>query len=138
MVGQTVTIQGSKVTLDGSGTGGAVTFSLSAPSASTKVTIADASGNTLRVLELGAEKAGLIQAKWDGRDSTGTPQPAGAYSVSVSATGSSGSTVPVSQNVTGIVKSLSFDQGYPVLNLNNGVAAPVSDLLRVGSPPSNT
>jgi flagellar basal-body rod modification protein FlgD len=138
MVGQTVTIQGSKATLDGDGTGGAVMFSLSAPAASAKITIADASGNTLRVLDLGSQKAGLVQARWDGRDSTGTLQPAGTYSVSVSATGSSGATVPVNQNVSGIVTSLSFDQGYPVLNLNNGVAAPVSDLLRVGSAPSNT
>jgi hypothetical protein len=33
---------------------------------------------------------------------------------------------------------VSFDKGYPVLELDNGVAVPVSDLLKVAVPKSPT
>ena len=43
--------------------------------------------------------------------------------------------MPVDQKTVGIVEAVSFDKGYPVLHLDNGVSVPVSDLLQVDSPP---
>jgi flagellar basal-body rod modification protein FlgD len=137
LVGKTATIQGSVAALDGRGNGAPITFMLNSASAATKATIRDSSGNTVRVLDLGARNAGITQVTWDGRNLAGNLQPAGNYSISVAATGSNGGPVSVSQNISGLVSSLSFDQGYPVLNLQNGISAPVSELIRVESPPSN-
>ena len=89
------------------------------------------------MVDLGAKAAGLVQFIWDGRNSAGNVQPAGNYTITVSATGASGGPVSVSQDISGTVKSVSFDQGYPVLTLQNGVSAPASELLRVESPPTN-
>jgi hypothetical protein len=55
----------------------------------------------------------------------------------VTATNESGAAVSVEQKTVGLVEAISFDQGYPVLHLDNGAVAPVSDLLRVDSPPSD-
>jgi len=137
LVGTRATIQGSMVNLSGSGIGAPVTFQLASASAATTLLIQDANGNTVRTLDLGARGAGISQVTWDGRNSAGNLQPAGNYSVSVSATSSNGGPVSVSQNITGTVRSVSFDKGYAVIGLDNGVSAPVSELLRVESPPTN-
>jgi flagellar basal-body rod modification protein FlgD len=138
MVGSQATVRGSIVSIDGSGIGTPLSYTLSEKAETTTVTITDSSGNTIRTLEGGAQGAGLVTVQWDGKNSTGTVQPKGSYTVSVSATDSDGETVSVSQETTGLVVGVSFDQGYPVLELDSGVSAPVSDLLRVGSPTSAT
>lgn len=138
MVGSQATVRGSIISIDGRGLGAPVSFTLSGEAKNTTVTIVDASGNTVRTLEAGAHGAGLVTVQWDGKNNTGTTQPAGSYSVAVSATNAEDEPVSVSQEATGLVVGVSFDQGYPVLHLDSGVSAPVSDLLRVGSPTSAT
>jgi hypothetical protein len=44
--------------------------------------------------------------------------------------------VTVSQETSGLIQSVSFDKGYPVLNLDSGVSVPVADLLKVNTPPN--
>jgi flagellar basal-body rod modification protein FlgD len=138
LVGKTATLQGKTLTLDGSGTGATATFSLAAASSTTKATIQDSNGNTVREIDLGAKNAGVTQFTWDGHNSTGTAQPAGSYTVTISATASSGGAVSVSQDLSGVVTSVSFDKGYAVLTLDNGVSAPASELIRVDSTPSGS
>ena len=137
LVGKRATIQGRMVSLDSSGSGVPVTFQVNASSAKTTATIQDASGNTVRTIDLGARNSGIVQFTWDGRNSSGNLQPAGNYSVTITAAASTGAPISVSQDITGTVGSVSFDKGYPVINLQNGVSAPASELLRVESPPSN-
>ena len=72
--------------------------------------------------------------QWDGKNDTGNLQPAGTYTVAVSATNAAGGPVAVDQNTTGVVQAVSFSTGSPVLDLNNGVSVPLSDLLEVDSP----
>lgn len=135
MVGQVATVKGSIITTDGSGIGAQLSFSQDAKSADTIVQIQDASGNVVRTLDMGARPAGITKVTWDGRNDTGTVQPAGSYGVAVKATNDTGAAVSVSQQTSATVTGVSFDKGYPVLQLSNGVSAPVSDLLRVESPP---
>ncbi len=130
IVGQTATVKGSVVTSTQ-----AVGFTLSGPTAKTTVNISDSSGRVVRSIELGAKNAGYVATSWDGRDMAGILQPQGSYNIQVTATNANGGAVAVDQHTSGTVKSISFDQGYPVLNLDNGAQAPVSDLLRVDSPP---
>jgi flagellar basal-body rod modification protein FlgD len=80
---------------------------------------------------MGARPQGLSTFMWDGRDAAGNVMPKGPYAISVVTTDANGGAVSVSQETTGVVSSVSFDQGYPVLQLDNGVSVPVSDLLRV-------
>lgn len=134
MVGNEVTVKGSMVTASGGGTAVPINFKLAGDTESTVVTIRNQSGKVVRTLDLGAREDGLVKISWDGRDQSGMVQPAGTYVVSVTAKNDKASAVSVSQETTGIVKSVSFDKGYPVLQLDNGTAVPVSDLLRVAAP----
>jgi flagellar basal-body rod modification protein FlgD len=135
MVGQVATVKGSLVTTDGSGLGVPLAFKQDLGSADTVVQIQDANGRVVRTLDLGERPAGISRITWDGRSDDGIVQPAGTYAVAIQAKDEDGGTVVVSQETSGTITGVAFDKGYPVLHLSNGVSAPVSDLLRVESPP---
>lgn len=137
LVGNQATVRGSIVTSDGTGFGTPISFTLSAPSDETVVTIRNQAGQAIRTFDIGAKAAGIANLRWDGKNDAGVIQPAGSYVVSVAAKDSGGSPVSVNQESTSVVDAVSFDKGYPVLHLQNGVSVPVSDLLRVKSPPNN-
>jgi flagellar basal-body rod modification protein FlgD len=133
LVGKSVTVKGTITTLDSSGIGSPVNFSLGDNAATVDVSFTDSSGKTVRTMHLGAQSTGLVRMTWDGRDDTGLAQPPGAYAVTVVAKDSTGATVDTNQETNGIVTSIGFDKGYPNLQLDNGVSAPASDLLRINN-----
>jgi flagellar basal-body rod modification protein FlgD len=135
MVGQVATVKGSLITTDGSGIGEPVAFSQDRASDQTTIQIQDASGTVVRTLDLGGRDAGITRITWDGRSDAGLVMPKGTYAVALKATDKDGGTVVTSQETSGTITGVAFDKGYPVLHLSNGVNAPVSDLLRVESPP---
>lgn len=135
MVGQIATVKGSLITTDGSGVGAPVAFTQDRSSDNTVVQIQDANGKIVRTLDLGERPAGISRITWDGRSDDGLVMPAGTYAVALKATDADGGTVVTSQETSGTITGVAFDKGYPVLHLSNGVSAPVSDLLRVESPP---
>jgi len=135
LVGKTATVKGSLVTATGSGTAVPVNFTLASATDSTNVSIQNASGKVIRTIPVGAHSPGLVKVNWDGRDDQGNVMAAGTYAVSVQAKTKDGSAVSVAQETTGLVKSVAFDKGYPVLTLANGMQVPVSDLLKVESSP---
>jgi flagellar basal-body rod modification protein FlgD len=136
LVGSVATVRGSMVTVDGTGVGTAVGFSLSGDSSSTVVTVRNQNGQVVRTMDLGERKAGFVSLQWDGRDEAGNIQPAGTYVIGVQAEDAVGTPISVSQETTGKIKQVSFDKGYPVLTLENGLAVPVSDLLKVAVSPT--
>jgi flagellar basal-body rod modification protein FlgD len=138
LVGKTVSLNGKTVTTDGSGGAAGFSFTLGTPSDSTTITISDSQGNVVRTIDAGPEKAGLVKMAWDGKNDSGTNQLAGSYTVTVAAKSSNGAPIAVTQNATGVVQAVSFDKGYPELQLDNGLDAPVSDLLEVQSTPTTT
>ncbi len=135
LVGQDVVVSGNRLTHEG--TGAPVLFNLDAATAETKVVVLDEFGKEVKTIDLGPQVAGRGQVRWDGTDNTGTRVPPGTYSATISAKSGEGSAVVVSQETTGTVESVSFEQGYAVLKLDNGVSVPVSDLLRVQSSNSS-
>lgn len=138
MVGQKATVKGNVVTTDGNGGATGVSFTLGGNSAKTTVTISDSSGNTVRSIDVGAKNQGVVNLYWDGKSAAGNLQPKGSYKLAVTATNSVGASVPVDMQTVGIIDAISFDEGYPIMHLNNGATAPVSDLLRVENPPSGS
>ena len=131
MVGKNATVKGSMVTANGSGSPVPVSFGLEGDAESVTVKIADLSGRPIRTFEVGKKKAGDITTQWNGRTDDGLVAPKGTYTVQVSAKNAKGGSIATSQETTGTVKSVSFDKGYPVLQLSNGVSVPISDLLKI-------
>jgi flagellar basal-body rod modification protein FlgD len=138
MVGKQATVKGDVVTTDGNGTATNIMFTLGSKSTKTTVTISDSSGTVVRSLELGAKNAGVVTLNWDGKNAAGNLQPKGSYNITVKATNSSGSAVPVDTQTVGIIDAVSYSNGYAEVELDNGASAPVSDLLRVENPPSGS
>lgn len=137
LAGSKVTVKGDKVTLDGGGGVVPVAFTMDGASATTKVSILDAAGRAVRTIEVGPKSAGLVKLNWDGKDQNGLYMPPGTYAVAVEARTAGDVPVGVRQESSGKVTSISFDKGYPLLHLDSGLTAPVSDLLRVEPSQSN-
>ncbi len=134
LVGKTATVRGSTINLAGDGSPAGVAFDLGAECAQTTVTILDQDGTVVRSLDLGPKAPGKTSIAWDGYREDGTRAPSGNYQVVVDARSADGAAVPVNQETTGRVVSISFEGSDPVLQLDNGVSAGLSDLLRVDSP----
>jgi flagellar hook assembly protein FlgD len=75
-----------------------------------------------------------MSVMWDGKDDWGNRVPSGNYSMDVKAYRADGTAVNVDQTVTGTVSTVSYEKGYPELQLNSGVHAPISDLVSVSGP----
>jgi len=131
MVGNKATVKGSMVTAGGSGQPVPIAFDLQGDAAELSITIADLNGQKVRTIDVGSRGAGLTSIQWNGFDDQNRAVNAGTYTVTVNAKAESGGNVASSQETTGTVESVSFDKGYPVLKLSNGVSVPISDLLRV-------
>jgi flagellar basal-body rod modification protein FlgD len=135
LVGKQVSVRGHGLTFDGV-TATSSSVALAGPAASVTATVQDSSGRTVRTLHLGARPAGPLQVTWDGRDDHGQPATAGSYSLQVTAATADGRTVGVSQDVSGVVTRVAYDQGTTSLQLDNGGAATLSDLTSVGAAPT--
>jgi flagellar basal-body rod modification protein FlgD len=131
LIGEVATVRGNVATLGAGGSPVSINYTVDAPAAKTTVSITDSSGNVIRTLEAKATKGGLQKIVWDGHNDAGMLQPAGRYGVTVRARGAADEVVGVTQETSGTVKSVSFAKGYPELSLDNGLAVPVADLLRV-------
>jgi flagellar basal-body rod modification protein FlgD len=136
LVGKEATVKGNIVTLKGQGQTVPINYTLDAAASGATVVIRDARGRAVRTLQVGARAAGAVTVQWNGQDDTGLPQPAGPYQILVTAKNAAGGPVSLTQKSTGTIEAVSFDQGFPVLQLENGVSAPVGDLISV-SPPSS-
>jgi flagellar basal-body rod modification protein FlgD len=85
---------------------------------------------------MGPQSGGPLAIAWNGQSAAGVAEPAGTYTVSVSASAANGAPVAVSQSVTGVVSSVSFAEGYPQLVMASGTVAPLSQLVSVGATPT--
>lgn len=135
-VGKLATVRGDVLTLDNSGQPAKLKFQLSGPAETVKISIVDANGRTVRDLELGKSNLSSREATWDGMSNQGVRQPAGRYTFTVTARGADDKVITYDPETSGVVKSVSFNKGYPEITLDGGVAVPVSDLIRVESAPT--
>jgi flagellar basal-body rod modification protein FlgD len=110
LLGKTVRGAGNSLTLSG---GKAVSASFQLPQDAKQVTVAiyDASGRSIRTLELGSQAAGVRQFNWDGKDAQGKTAADGSYSYQVSAVNSQGQGLEVTNYFTGTVQEVFQDEG---------------------------
>lgn len=86
-------------------------YSLSGAAASVKAAIKDASGLTVRTMDLGARPAGDHEFVWDGKDNSGMLLGPGNYAFYLSGAGTDGKQVGSSTYVTDTVTGISLASG---------------------------
>jgi flagellar basal-body rod modification protein FlgD len=113
-VGATVTVDGATSQL----ANGSATWQITAPRAAAKsiVTIKDGDGNVVQTVSQPLN-AGAQTFSWDGRTSTGSYAPDGAYTINVDAMDASGQLMTISTDATGVVDSVDVSGDTPVLNI---------------------
>ena len=120
-IGQTVTAKADSATLEN----GSISFGYSLNSAAKNVTltVSDSSGNTVWTGS-GTTTAGSNSFNWDGTTTNGTQlSDGGSYSLSVTATDSSGSSVYGYTTVCGKVTAVDNSSGTTMLKIGNTSAA---------------
>jgi flagellar basal-body rod modification protein FlgD len=128
LIGKDVTAQTSEMDVS-SGKVTELDYTLS-DSATITVTIQDSSGNTVKSLNLGSQDAGSYTVPWTGDDSTGNTVPDGAYTCTVTATSSGGTSSAVQTSVKGLVYACNLNSSPPTYTLTgpNGIQVLVSNV----------
>ncbi len=128
MIGKDVLVPGS--TLQLAGGSGLFGINLAQAADQVKVTISDASGRALQVIDLAAQAAGPLTLAWDGKTSDGTQATDGVYSVSVTALRGD-QKVEAQTLASGIVRGVvQGDQGVQ-LNVDGVGVAGLSDIKQI-------
>jgi flagellar basal-body rod modification protein FlgD len=123
LVGKNVAVPVNALLLGANGTAQGA-FNLSAAASDVKLTITDAGGSVVSVVDLGATGAGSQNFTWTGQGLDGKAQPAGTYSYSIKATSaSSAATVTATPYAVVPVTSVVLrGQGGTMLDLGGGLA----------------
>jgi flagellar basal-body rod modification protein FlgD len=131
LVGKRVTVRGKQMAYDGvTAVGSAITLGGDAQAVTAR--IVDANGKTVRTMPLGPRAAGTVAVTWDGKTDGGATAAPGTYRLEIEAKDGAGKPVTSTQDVSGVVQKVTFDKGYPELQLDSGATAPISDLVGVG------
>lgn len=124
-LGKTVSADGDTTALqDGSANW---TYDLGSDASSVTLTVTDSSGNTVYT-QSGDTSSGSHSFSWDGTGTNGKTYSSGTYTLSVSATDSSGDAVDVDTTISGKVTSIDNSSGTTMLSIG-GVSVDASSIL---------
>jgi len=126
-VGQTVTVNGSTAALAAGGQA-QWTYNPTSPATAT-FTVTNATGQTV-FTQSGTVQPGSQQFTWNGVGNNGQQNPPGNYTLSVTATDTSGKSVAIPTTVTGVVSSVDVSKNPPLLNIG-GQSYKVSQIVNV-------
>ncbi len=117
-VGKKIVTTGSSLDLKNTGDTGEVLFKLDGEAAKVMVRIHDEKNNIIGEIWKDGMSQGGHQVTWDGVSLDGTPAVKGKYRVQVKAWDQMGQEVGARTEATGVVSSVTFDEGEPVLSVN--------------------
>jgi len=117
-VGKKVVTGGSSINLKNSGDPGEVLFKLDGDSSKVMVRILDEKNNIVGEMWKDGMSQGSHQVTWDGVALDGSPAAKGTYRTQVKAWDQLGNEVLAKTEATGIVQSVNFEEGEPVLTVS--------------------
>ena len=131
LIGKDIIALGDQLNFDGTN---AVELSYQMPAATTAttLTIKNASGETIRTVDLGSQVAGNGTYQWDGKDGQGNVLTSGAYSFSISGIDAAGATQTATTFTTGRADGVTFAEGVAYITIGS-VLVPFSDVMRVST-----
>jgi len=128
IVGRSVLVPTSRAFVGDGGLGGNVLNSQGG--SDIRVDILDASGATVRQLDLGPQAEGDVRFLWDGTDASGEPMPTGSYGVRAYAMGL-GDPVQLDVELPELVVSVSLSEEGATVNLAGGETVPLSQIKEI-------
>jgi flagellar basal-body rod modification protein FlgD len=117
-VGKRVVTNGSTINLKNSGDPGDVLFKLDGDASKVMVRVLDEKNNIMGEIWKEGMSRGSHQVTWDGVALDGSPAVKGTYRAQVKAWDNLGNDVGTKTEATGVVQSVAFDQGEPVLTVD--------------------
>lgn len=117
-VGKKIVTSGSSIELKQSGDPGDVLFKLDGDASRVMVRILDDKNNIMGEIWKEGMSGGSHQVTWDGVALDGSPAVKGTYHAQVKAWDNSGNEIGTRTEATGVVESVRFDEGEPVLTVN--------------------
>jgi len=136
LIGSDVVVESSQIPVGDAGPIAEARFLLASGASATAVTVFDANGLPVRVLDLGARSQGEHGVSWDGLDASGQPVAPGIYGFAVTALAGEEAVESVSfvrGRVTGAVPS-----GTDPLLLLGDLAVPLSRVQEIAEPAAGT
>lgn len=128
LIGHQVLVAGDQIHFDGNK--GYFGVDLPESTDNMSISITDATGNTVRQIDLGKQNQGTASLSWDGYNDGGTKLPAGDYKFVVSAT-SGGQKSSVNALSLETVSSITSSPSGVKLNLSNSSSVGTSDLKQI-------
>lgn len=129
-IGKQVRASGSQVAKSGTSVG-SLYFNLSDAAKNVTVNVFDANGNIVRTVDMGSMTTGDKTFTWDGKDSNGNSMADGTYTMRLGAVKADGTSILVSTDVSGVIKSASFTNGSCSLKLDSGISVQFSDIKQI-------
>lgn len=117
-VGKKIVTTGSTINLKNSGDPGDVLFKLDGDASKVMVRVLDEKNNIMGEIWKDGMSQGSHQVTWDGVALDGSPAVKGTYKAMVKAWDAQGNEVGTRTEATGVVQSVTFDEGEPVLTVN--------------------
>lgn len=127
-LGTTVTAKGNQISLAGNQPG--ISYNLPAFAEKVSIIITDSSGNLVQTINATNVPSGDNSVTWDGKGSNGAVQPAGIYTVSVTASSADGKQFSGTPMIYGKVDGILLDATTPTLSVG-GISIPMSSVLQV-------
>lgn len=106
-------------------------YELSAAAPNAQAVVIDAEGNEVRSIDLGALPPGEHTVQWDGKNKLGQTVKDGDYRIEIRVEDAEGNENTVPANVSGVIDSLDFSQGFPMMRIGGALLAP-ADVLSIG------
>jgi flagellar basal-body rod modification protein FlgD len=116
-VGKYATYNADQMTLS-PGASISVSATLASPATDVEMEVDDANGHQVRRQSFGP-MAGTNTLTWDGHSDSGIAEPAGTYTIKVTATDASGKPVSVTQQSSGLITGVTFQNGITQLMIGN-------------------
>jgi flagellar basal-body rod modification protein FlgD len=129
LIGHSVLVPGSTISL-AANTPAIAGVQLSQPADAVAVYVTDSAGNTVRTLQLGAQKAGVVPFSWDGLTNSGSSAAAGTYKITATATQGTTSSAATTLSY-GAVDSVTLGAQGASLNLGALGTAALSSVVMV-------
>ncbi len=120
MIGKEALVAGDRITLEQEGDSARGAVNLPAGTGNLRIAITDPGGNIIRQIDMGNQPAGLVEFTWDGKRNDGSVAAQGNYLVTAQFD-TDGDTAEAAETlVFSKIDSVSFDNGKPKLNIQNG------------------